>query len=300
MSHGKGRLTVYGRSLVVRRVLVDGWRPALAAEAAGVSRATVYKWLRRYRDEGDAGLEDRSSAPHRRPRALPRARVARILRLRLRRGYGPHRLAALLHCPRSTVYSVLRRHGRSRLCDLDRPTKTALRYVRERPGELLHVDVKKLGRIPDGGGWRVHGRSEQVRGRGIGYDYLHVAVDDCSRFAVVGVYPDERGETASAFLREAAVVLAAHGVRVERGPTAHLPTLARWPSRRRLQDSARGTSSRAPTDRRPTARRSASTAPWSRSGRTLGPTPRTSSGSPPCPAGSPSTIDGVLTLRSAA
>jgi len=216
VSHGKGRLTVYGRSLVVRRVLVDGWRPALAAEAAGVSRATVYKWLRRYRDEGDAGLEDRSSAPHRRPRALPRARVARILRLRLRRGYGPHRLAALLHCPRSTVYSVLRRHGRSRLCDLDRPTKTALRYVRERPGELLHVDVKKLGRIPDGGGWRVHGRSEQVRGRGIGYDYLHVAVDDCSRFAVVGVYPDERGETASAFLREAAVVLAAHGVRVER------------------------------------------------------------------------------------
>ena len=91
-----------------------------------------------------------------------------------------------------------------------------VRYVRERPGELLHLDVKKLGRIPDGGGWRVHGRAAGARGRGHGYDYLHVAVDDCSRFAVVGVYPDERGETAAAFLREAVAMLAGHGVVVER------------------------------------------------------------------------------------
>lgn len=216
MSHARGRLTVYGRSLLVRRVVIEGWRPALVAEAAGVSRATVYKWLRRYRDEGAGGLEDRTSAPHRRPRALSAQRVARILRLRRRSGYGPHRLAALLRCPRSTVYAVLRRHGCSRRHDSDRPTSTPIRYVRERPGELLHIDVKKLGRIPDGGGWRLHGRSEQARGRGIGYDYLHVAVDDCSRFAVVAVYPDERGETTAAFLRDAVSALAARGVPVER------------------------------------------------------------------------------------
>lgn len=195
---------------------MEGWRPAVAAEAAGVSRATVYKWLRRYRDEGATGLHDRSSASRRRPRALPARRVQRILTLRQRSGFGPHRLAALLHCPRSTVYAVLRRHGRSRLRDLDRPTRSVIRYVREHPGELLHLDVKKLGRIPDGGGWRVRGRSAEARGRGQGYDYLHVAVDDCSRFAVVGVYPDERGETAADFLRGAAAVLAGHGVAVER------------------------------------------------------------------------------------
>jgi transposase InsO family protein len=196
---------------------MDGWSPAVAAEAAGVSRATVYKWLRRFRDEGPAGLEDRSSAPHRRPRALPERRVQRILKLRQRSGYGPHRLAALLGCPRSTIYAVLRRHGRSRLRDQDRPTRTVIRYVRERPGELLHLDVKKLGRVPDGGGWRVRGRSAEARARrGQGYDYLHVAVDDCSRFAVVGVYPDERGETAAAFLRHAVAVLRNHGVTVER------------------------------------------------------------------------------------
>lgn len=207
---------MYGRSLLVHRVLVEGWRPAIAAEAAGVSRATVYKWLRRYREEGAAGLHDRSSAPHHRPRALSAGRVRRILRLRQHSGYGPHRLAARLRCARSTVYGVLRRHGCSRLRDQDRPTRTVIRYVRERPGELLHLDVKKLGRVPAGGGWRVHGRAAGARGRGQGYDYLHVAVDDCSRFAVVGVYPDERGETAAAFLREAAAVLADHGVVVER------------------------------------------------------------------------------------
>jgi transposase InsO family protein len=129
---------------------------------------------------------------------------------------GPHRLAAVLRCPRSTVYAVLRRHGCSRLSDQDRPTRTPIRYVRDRPGELLHLDVKKLGRIPDGGGWRMHGRASGDRGRGQGYDYLHVAVDDCSRFAIVGVYPDERGESAAAFLRRAAAQLAARGVQVER------------------------------------------------------------------------------------
>ncbi len=216
MSHPNGRLTVFGRQLLVERVMVDGWRPAVAAEAAGVSRATVYKWLRRYRDEGEAGLADRTSAPHHRPRALPEQRVRQILRLRRRSGHGPHRLAATLRCPRSTVYSILRRHGCSRLRDRDRPTRTVIRYVREHPGELVHIDVKKLGRVPDGGGWRMRGRPGPARGRGIGYDYLHVAVDDCSRFAVVGVYPDERGETAAAFLRHAAAVFARHGIRVER------------------------------------------------------------------------------------
>jgi transposase InsO family protein len=216
VSHPKGRLTVFGRSLLVRRVLEEGWRPGVAAEAAGVSRATVYKWLRRYRDEGDAGLHDRTSAPRTRPHALSEARVRRILRLRRRTGHGPHRLAVLLHCPRSTVYAVLRRYGCARLSDRDRPTRAVIRYVRERPGELVHIDIKKLGRIPEGGGWRVRGRSAQTHGQGLGYDYLHVAVDDCSRFAVVGVYPDERGESTAAFLRHVAACFAARGIPVER------------------------------------------------------------------------------------
>jgi len=219
VAHARAKLTPFGRLLLVSRVLEEGWPVAHAAEVQGVSRATAYKWVRRYREEGPGGLEDRSSRPKRCPHALPPSRVRRVLTARRKLRHGPHRLGPALGLPRSTVYGVLRRHGVSRLAASDRSTGVPIRYERDRPGELLHVDVKKLGRIPPGGGHRVLGL-ETARGsrrkRGLGYDYLHVAVDDHSRVAFVRVFSDERGETTTRFLLEAAGYFADRGVRVER------------------------------------------------------------------------------------
>jgi transposase-like protein len=147
VGHRRAALTPLGRRLVVDRVLLEGWTQASTAASAGVSRATVAKWMKRYREEGLLGLEDRSSEPHRRPHALSPWHVQRILRARRRTGDGPHRLGPMLGHPRSTVYGVLRRHGCSRVQHTDRSTRIPIRYERERPGELLHVDVKKLGGI---------------------------------------------------------------------------------------------------------------------------------------------------------
>ena len=159
MAHANARLTEFGRLLLVQRITELGWPPAQAAESLGVSRATAYKWLGRYRREGPAGLADRSSRPRRCPHALSASQVRRVLAARRRRRQGPHRLGYHLAMPRSTVYGVLRRHGMSRLAHTDRTSGVVVRYERERPGELVHLDVKKLGRIPDGGGHKVHGRA---------------------------------------------------------------------------------------------------------------------------------------------
>jgi transposase-like protein len=155
MAHANARLTQFGRLLLVQRITELGWPPAQAAQSLGVSRATAYKWLARYRAEGRAGLADRPSRPHRCPHALPASQVRRVLAARRRRRQGPHRLGYHLGMARSTVYGVLRRHNMSRLAHLDRPSGAVVRYQREHPGELVHLDVKKLGRIPDGGGHRV-------------------------------------------------------------------------------------------------------------------------------------------------
>lgn len=221
MHYSRARLTQFGRLLLVQRVEYEGWSVAQAAEAVGVSRATGHKWLRRYREEGLHGLEDRSSRPLRCPRRTPEAQVRAILKARHRLRVGPHRLGPELGMARSTIYAVLRRHGLSRLRDLDRPSGVPVRYVRERPGELLHLDIKKLGRIPQGGGHRALGREEGMRrrrqgGKAMGYDYLHVAVDDVSRVAYVEALPDQRGKTAARFLLDAAAFFASHGVRIER------------------------------------------------------------------------------------
>src|SRR3990170_4419108 len=185
MAHRRAKLTPFGRLLLVQRVEEMGWTVARAAEAVGVSRSTAGKWLQRYRDEGIAGLEDRPSRPFRSPHALPTEEVQGILQARHRLRVGPHRLAPALGRPRSTIYGVLRRHGLSRLRDWDRPTAVPVRYVRERPGELLHLDVKKLACIPSGGGHRFLGRQIGRAGRtgGVGHDFIHVAVDDASRGA---------------------------------------------------------------------------------------------------------------------
>ena len=218
MAHRRAKLTPYGRLLIVQRVLELEWTVAETAKAAGVSRATAHKWVRRYREEGLPGLEDRSSRARRCPHALPARQVQRILRARTRLKRGPHMLEPVVGSPRSTIYGVLRRHQMSRLVHLDRPTGIPIRYERDRPGELVHIDVKKLGRIPPGGGWRMRGRSSELRRAkrpGIGYDYLHAAVDDHSRVAYVEVHPDERGETCARFLAAAAGFFAEHGVRIE-------------------------------------------------------------------------------------
>jgi transposase InsO family protein len=220
MAHARAKLTVLGRRLLVERVLIDGWKPADAAKAMGVSRQTAYKWLRRFRDEGPAGLPDRTSAPRRCPHRLGPEAVDAIVVARLETLYGPHRLAYALGRPRSTIYGVLRRAGISRLNFIDRPTRTVVRYERERPGELLHVDVKKRGRIREGGGWKMHGRemgqTGAMRNNPVGFDYLHVAVDDHSRVAFVQSLPDEKGPTCAHFVADAAAFFAGHGVTIER------------------------------------------------------------------------------------
>lgn len=220
MAHARAKLTPLGRQLLVDRVVVFGWPAVQAAEAAGCSRATVYKWLTRFREEGPSGLEDRPSRPRRRPHALTKRAEREILRARRRTRSGPHRLAAQLGRPRSTIYAVLRRHHMSRLDHTDRPTGIPVRFVRERPGELLHLDVKKLGRIPPGGGHRMRGRGARTESwkkrHRPGYDYLHVAVDDHSRASYVRAFSDERGETAARFLIQAAAHFAELGVRIER------------------------------------------------------------------------------------
>ena len=223
MSHANARLTVHGRAELVRRVVQDRRPVAHVVKELNVSRATGYKWLARWRAEGPAGLVDRSSRAHRLPGRTVPALEARVLALRSSRKLGPARIGPLLGMPASTVHAVLVRHGLHRLAWLDRPTGQLIRrYERARPGELVHVDVKKLGRLRDGGGWRVHGRgsaqeahsrTEQLAGRRVGYEYVHCAIDAHPRLAYAELHPDETATTCAAFLRSAAAWFATHGIK---------------------------------------------------------------------------------------
>lgn len=221
MSHAKPRLSAWSRLLLVERVLAG--RPAahVAAEM-GVSRATAYKWLARYRLEGVAGLSDRSSRPHRSPGRTDPLLEAQIVALRRDRRLGPARIASILGMAPSTVHRVLVRHQMARLSWLDRPTGQVIRrYERARPGELVHVDVKKIGRLRPGGGWRIHGRDSLERrqsryGTRVGYEFVHAAIDDHTRLAYAEIHPDERAETCAGFLRRAAAWFAGYGITIER------------------------------------------------------------------------------------
>jgi len=197
--HPNAKTTPYSRRLVVRRVLRQGWTQAEAAEAAGVSVRTVAKWIERYRSEGSGGLLDRSSAPQRSPHRTPRGVVRRIEHLRRRR-WTAERIAAALRMASSTVSGILKRIGLGRLRNLE-PKEDPQRYERSRPGELLHIDTKKLGRIGRVG-HRIN-RDRRTRSRGIGWEFAHVCIDDATRLAYVEVLPDERRESALAFLRRA-------------------------------------------------------------------------------------------------
>ena len=218
VAHRTARLNVFGRQLLVTRIELEGWPIAKAAEAQGVSRTTAHKWVARYRAEGWPGLEDRSSRPHRSPCEMPPDEVATILRARIERRWGPHRLGPLTGHPRSTVYAILARNGYSRLRDADRLSGVPVRYVHDHPGSLVHQDHKKLGRIPDGGGHRMLGRAQAGRHRDllVGYDHFEVVVDDATRLAYVAHVPDESTSSASRALLDAAVWFAGLGVRIER------------------------------------------------------------------------------------
>jgi transposase InsO family protein len=213
-THKNARMTVHGRLLLVQRVRRDAWRVADAATAAGISTRTAYKWLARYRAGGERSLCERSSAPARCPHQLPPERARAIEELRRRRRSGP-RIARELGLPVSTVGVHLRRLGLGRLSALDeRPP--VQRYERERPGELIHIDTKKLGRI-DGIGHRITGdRRGQSSKRGTGWECLHVAIDDASRLAYTEMLPNEKKASAIAFLGRALAWFERRGVKVER------------------------------------------------------------------------------------
>ncbi|WP_330347977.1 IS481 family transposase [Streptomyces sp. NBC_00582] len=218
MSHRNARLTVHGRRLLVERVR-SGRPVAHVAAEMGISRVTAHKWMRRWQAEGEQGLHDRPSRPLTTPHRTAAAVEARVCRLRQDRKLGPARLGPVLGLPASTVHRILVRHGLNRLAFLDRPTGQVIRrYERDRPGELIHVDVKKLGRIPDGGGHKVLGRQAgRARRSSVGFDYVHSAIDDHSRLAYSEIHRDEKVATCAGFLTRAAAFFHAHGItRIER------------------------------------------------------------------------------------
>ena len=210
------RLNYYGRLLLAER-MESGWRASAAAEAAGVSVATVYVWWRRFRSEGPAGLLDRSCRPHRSPRQVSGELEAKVIQLRRELKVGPHELAERTGLAVSTCHKILVRHGLQRLQWMDRPSGRVVRRIEmSRAGEELQVDVKQLGVIPPGGGHRVHGRlARPSYKRGLGYDYLHVAIDAYSRVAYVERHPNQTGPTCADFVGRALRWFAEQGVRVE-------------------------------------------------------------------------------------
>jgi transposase InsO family protein len=213
--------------LLVRRVREEGLPVAHVAAAMGVSRQCAHRWLSRFDAEGDAGMFDRSSRPHRSPTQTSPEVEAVVVAARLERRVGPDVLGPELGVPPRTVTRILRRHGVPRLAVCDPMTgeviraskHTAVRYEMSVPGELVHVDVKKLGRIPDGGGWRAHGRemgsTSEKRRNGPGFDYVHSMVDDHSRYAYSEVLPDEQAPVTAEFLGRAIADFAAHGITIQ-------------------------------------------------------------------------------------
>jgi transposase InsO family protein len=217
--HRNATTCPHSRLLLARRVREEEWTLGQAAEAAGVSVRTASKWLARHRAEGEDGLVDRSSAPQTVANRTPEDRVAAIACLRRLRLTGPE-IAELLAMPYSTVSAILARIGLGRLSALE-PREPANRYEKARPGELVHVDVKKLGKIGRPG-HRVNG-DRRTRSRGVGWEFVHVCVDDATRLAYVEVLADEKGVTAVGFLRRALAFFASYGISVERVLTDNGP-----------------------------------------------------------------------------
>ena len=212
-SHKHARLTSKGRALLVHRVLDEGWTVAAASQAAGVSKRTGFKWLARFRSEGAAGLADRSSRPLRSPRLLTVQEQAELEGMRRNR-WPLWRIAAQAGRGIGTVSRCMKRLGLSRLKSLEPPV-LVVRYERAAARELLHLDTKKLGRI-NGVGHRITGDRSKNRRRGIGWDMVHLAIDDHSRVSFALIKTDERGKNCAQFLREAVAYYASLGVRIDR------------------------------------------------------------------------------------
>ena len=224
MSHRNARLTVHGRLLLVQRVRGEGMPIAHAAKAMGISRQCASRWVGRFDAEGEAGLVDRSSRPRSMPKRTPHEVEVRVVAARAEHRRGPDWLGPELGIPPRTVTRILRRHHMPLLRDLDpltgeviRASKTtAVRYERDRPGELAHMDIKKIGRIPDGGGWRATGRAAGSASRDrktrVGYDYIHSLIDDHSRLAYSEILDDERADTVADFYERAIAYFADHGI----------------------------------------------------------------------------------------
>lgn len=222
MTHANAFLTPRGRLALAELVVETGWSLRRAAERFQCSPATTKKWVDRYLT-GDRSMQDRSSRPRSCPRRTPTRTERRIIGLRFTRRWGPHRIAYHLHLAKSTVEAVLRRYKMPKLAHLDQATGLPVRrpnphrYEHERPGDLVHVDIKKLGRIPDGGGHRKIGRQAGRKTRsGVGYAYLHHAVDDHSRLAYSEILTDERKDTAAGFWTRARSFFTDHRITVTR------------------------------------------------------------------------------------
>ena len=243
MPHANAPLSETGRLRLARCVVEDGWSIARASERFQVAQTTTRRWVARYRELGPVGMVDRSSRPHCCPRTTPRPVVRKIVHLRRKRKLGPAQIAGRLELPASTVHRVLVREGLSRLRDMDRMTAEPIRrYEWARPGQLIHVDVKKLGNIPLGGGHRVTDRqtsqanklatttARHKRNPVIGYGYVHAAVDDHSRLAYAEVLSNETGETAAGFWWRAHAFFTSAGITVERVLTDNGPAYnsRRW------------------------------------------------------------------------
>jgi transposase InsO family protein len=212
--HKNARLTRHSRAELVRRVLVEGQAPMAVATAMGVTAKTVSKWVARFVAEGAAGLVDRSSRPHRLYRPTPEATAERIEALRRQRWTGKQ-IAREVGVSPATVSRVLKRLGLSRIKDLE-PAAPIIRYERKAPGEMIHIDIKKLGRF-ERVGHRITGdRTGHSNSRGIGWEFVHVCIDDASRIAFSQVMPDEKKESAIAFLKAALAYYHSLGIQVAR------------------------------------------------------------------------------------
>ena len=229
MAHANARLTIHGKVILIHRVVVDERPVAHVAKELGISRQCAHRWVRRFRTQGAAGLAERSSRPKSSPRRTHPDREALVLQMRRQLRAGPARIAAATGVPARTVSRILVRNNIPPLCwcdpvtgELIRASRATLnRYERERPGEMVHIDVKKLGRIPDGGGWRAKSgqtRANHTTGNArVGFDYVHAVIDDHSRLAYAEIHGDEKGGTAAGVLLRAAEFFTQCGIpRVER------------------------------------------------------------------------------------
>lgn len=226
MSHANARLTFHGRCLLIERVRMHRRPVSHVAKEMGISRQCAHRWVARFDAEGWAGLHDRSSRAKSFPTRTPARVEATVVATRRDLRLGRDRIAEITGVPARTVSRILARHAMPAISALDPVTGmlirashvTGLRYERAAPGELVHVDVKKLGRIPDGGGWRAHGpgisREHQLKHQRLGFDYVHAVVDDHSRMAYAEIHPDEKGSTAAAVLLRAAEAFASHGITI--------------------------------------------------------------------------------------